>query len=293
MRIAYFGGDMFYSCMEQLLKTGHEIIALFTVAPNENEYDSTQNVCRQAEALGIPITRSKPTAEDISELQRNKCDMILVAGYSYKIPAWEGENIKYGINIHPSLLPEGAGPMPLPFVITKGLKRTGVTLHKLSQEWDAGDIVLQESFPLFGNENLEGLLCDSQKLAVRLLERFLESPKQFWDNASPQTRQEGNYWPMPTSEDLTADFGQDVKTVSRYLRTFRVIDLEGNVAFVSSVYSWQHKHGLAPGTILSKKDNGCLATAADGFVCFKLEIKSSQNGDVASETPIEKLAKNS
>ena len=277
MRIAYFGGDMFYSCMEQLLKTGHEIIALFTVAPNENEYDSTQNVCRQAEALGIPITRSKPTAEHINELQRKGCDMILVAGYSYKIPAWEGESIKYGINIHPSLLPEGAGPMPLPFVITKGLKRTGVTLHKLSQEWDDGDIVLQESFPLFGNENLEGLLCDSQKLATQLLERFLESPKQCWDNASPQTRQEGNYWPMPQPLDFIVCYTDDLLKISRHLRAHRFIDKEGNIEFISGVSFWEHPHNFEPGTILSQKNGMHLVAALNGLVCFNLEKKSSKS----------------
>jgi methionyl-tRNA formyltransferase len=276
MRIAYFGGDMFYDCMELLTQSGHEIIALFTGTPGKNEYDPTQYVCRQAGALHIPIIRSKPTNEDIKELQRKGCDMILGAGYSYKIP-WHESGIQYGINIHPSLLPEGAGPMPLPIVIIKGLKKTGLTLHKISPDWDAGAIVLQESFPLFGYENIEHLLHESQKLAVKLLKHFIESPEKYWNNSIPQVRKEGDYWPMPKPDAFLINYNQDVGIVEKYLRVHRFTDNQGNLEFISGVSFWQQSHNFEPGTTLSEKDGVHLVAAKDGLVCFKLEKKPSKN----------------
>lgn len=272
MRVAYFGGDMFYGCMELLIQSGHEIITLFTTTPNKDEYDYTQNICRQADALDIPIIRSKPTDKDIKELQQKGCDMILSAGYSYKIP-WHESGIQYGINIHPSLLPEGAGPMPFPLVIIKGLKKTGVTLHKLSPDWDAGDILLQESFPLFGNENLEGLYCESHILAVALLKRFLESPEEFWNNSTPQMRQEGDYWPKPHPEEIIVNYSKDLQTINQHLRAYRFVFPDGSIEFISGVSFWQQSHNFEPGTILSNKNGTCLAAAADGLVCFTLETK--------------------
>ncbi len=273
MRIAYFGGDMFYSCMELLIQKGHEIIALFADVPGADEYDLTRNVCRQAEKHGIPVLRSKPADGDIKKLRSKGCDMILSAGYRYKIPPWHGGCIRYGVNIHPSLLPEGGGPMPFPFVIVKGLKKTGVTLHKLSQKWDDGDIILQEKFPLLGNENLEDLLSKSQTLATKILQDFLNSPEEYWDNAFPQTRQPGDYWPMAHPERFIVDYDKDVETVEKYLRAHRFVSPDGMIEFVSDVSFWQQKHNYEPGTIITQENNIFLIAAADGMVSFKLERK--------------------
>jgi len=276
MRIAYFGDDMFYSCMEQLIENGHEIMALYIDRPAADEYDFTRNVRRKAEMLAIPVLLSEPSHNDIKKLWHKGCDMILSAGYRYKIPPWQGGSIRYGINIHPSLLPKGAGPMPFPFVIVEGLKETGVTLHKLSQNWDEGDIILQEKIPLRGHENLEDLLCESQALAPKLLQSFLNSPAEYWDNAYPQIRQPGNYWPMPKPERFLVDYNKDVETVEKYLRAHRYISPDGNIEFVSNVTFWKNDHHHEPGTILSQENNVFLMAAADGLVSFKLEQKQAK-----------------
>lgn len=271
MRIAYFGGDMFYPCLELLLDSGHEIIALYTNLPDTDEYDYTKNICAQGESLGLPVLNSKPANDDITELRRKGCDMIVSAGYRYKIPPWQGGSLRYGINIHPSFLPEGGGPMPLPFVIIKGLKKTGVTLHKLSQNWDDGDIILQGKIHLRGNENLEDLLRESQTLATKLLRRFLNSPEDCWNKAFPQVRQPGDYWPMAHPDRFVVDYNKGVDRVEKYLRAHRFINPDGMVEFVSGVRFWQQDHHYDPGTIISQENNIYTMAAADGLVSFKLE----------------------
>ena len=270
MRVAYFGGDMFYDCMETLIKNGHQVIALFTEPLKEGEYDLTKNVRKQADARNMPIMRHKPTEIDIKMLADKKCDLILCAGYPYKIPEYS-DCINYGVNIHPSLLPEGAGAMPMPFVIIKGLKKTGVTLHKLSQNWDAGDIVLQEEIPLSGSENLEELLLESQKIAIKLLECFLKTPKKYWDNASPQKRKAGDYWAMPKAGKIAVDYNQKITIVEKYLRAHRFIDSGGIIEFATNVSIWKQEHKYIPGTIILIEGKIYLVAAKDGLVSFKLE----------------------
>jgi len=274
MKIAYFGGDMFYPCMELLIQSGHKIIALFTGERNADEFVFSQHVRRHAETLGIPIISAKPTNNDINKLQQEGCDMILAAGYSHKIPPWQGGSIRYGVNIHPSLLPQGAGPMPMPLVILKGLKKTGVTLHELSPRWDAGNIILQGSFPLNGRENAEYILCQSQNLAVRLLRQFLDSPDKYWTNSSPQPPQYGDYyWQKPTPEELVVDFSKDVETVDRLLRIQRLVKHNGDIEFISSVTTWKQKHNLTPGTVISRNGEMCTVAVANGVVLFRTSLK--------------------
>lgn len=276
MKIAYFGGDMFFPCMKALVEEGHSIIALFTNIPDQDGYDFTQQVCKEAKELEIPIIYSKPTALDIKKLIKNNCDMIVSAGYAFKIPAWEGYCIKYAINIHPSLLPVGAGPMPLPLVIMKGLKITGVTLHKLTLDWDAGDIILQASFALLGTENLEELHCNSKKMAVLLLKSFMKTPDICWDNAFPQVRKKGDYWPTPKASTFNVRYTDDLVTISRCLRAYRFIDSDGNTEFISDVSTWKEDHGLESGKLLSEKDGLHLVATVDGYVSFRVNKKAVQ-----------------
>ena len=50
--------------------------------------------------------------------------------------------------MHPTLLPVGRGRAAVPWAILKGLDRTGVTLFKLDEGVDTGDIIGQEMIAL-------------------------------------------------------------------------------------------------------------------------------------------------
>lgn len=129
-------------------------------------------------------------------------------------------------------------------------------------------------FSLFGNENLEGLYCQSHTLAVALLKCFLESPEEFWNNTFPQVHQEGDYWSKPRPEEIIVDYSKDLQTINRHLRAHRFVFLDGSIEFISGVSSWIQEHNFDPGTILLRNGSTCLAAAADGLVCFTLETKA-------------------
>lgn len=268
MKIAYFGGDLFSCCMTRLLRSDHEIIQLFTI-----DDLLSQKVKEDAIRQGIPVTLSKPTAEHIEVLKQLGCEMILSAGYSHKIPEWEGGSIRYGVNIHPSLLPEGAGPTPIPLAITKGLSRTGVTLHKLSKQWDSGDIILQRSIPLFGDEVLIDLFRESQILSLELLEQFMSNPQRHWESAKPQIRKKSDYWPSRPKEESFIDCSLDIQTVQKRLRAHLGSTASRELEFVTEVtdiFEHQNNHNLKLGISSLKKDGWKVATAIDGSICFKL-----------------------
>ena len=51
---------------------------------------------------------------------------------------------KTSLNLHPSLLPDYKGCFSNPWVIINGEKITGITIHKMVEDVDAGDILYQE-----------------------------------------------------------------------------------------------------------------------------------------------------
>lgn len=76
-------------------------------------------------------------------------DLILVLGWYYMLPKSTRELTKYGAwGIHASLLPNYAGGAPLNWAIINGEKETGVTLFRMEDGVDDGDIIAQKSFSI-------------------------------------------------------------------------------------------------------------------------------------------------
>jgi methionyl-tRNA formyltransferase len=99
----------------------------------------------------IPVIRltdanDSAVAERLSSLRP---DLICIATFPRLIPPEIIALAPLGaINVHPSLLPRHRGPLPLFWTYYADDRMSGVTVHHASQVFDAGDIILQESFPL-------------------------------------------------------------------------------------------------------------------------------------------------
>ena len=99
-----------------------------------------------------------------------QADMVMLCGYMKQIPAEVVESYEGRIfNIHPALLPRHGGPGMYGIrvheaVIREGDKETGVTIHRVSNVIDGGDIVAQTRVPVEEGDTPE-------TLAARVLER--------------------------------------------------------------------------------------------------------------------------
>lgn len=276
MRIAYFGNDIFINCLRYLhFGNHHRVLKLFSMTYGEQEYDLAQAARRLAGEARIPVQTTPVLPADLEALNQQGCEAIISAGYSYKIPPWSGGSIRYAVNIHPSLLPKGAGPMPLPWVILRGLRHTGVTIHTLNETWDGGDILLQRSFSLTGNENTDELLLKSRDLALELLDHFLKAPDIYWKLATPQSMRDREYWPRLTPQDTTIDWNWELGKIERYLRIYRYASPDRMIEFITDVASRRTQHAHAPGTLLCEDGERREVAARDGIVSFRVRTKRS------------------
>ena len=112
---------------------------------------------RLARELSIPVIYAPAaTRMDLAEkLAKFKASYLLVACWPYLIPVETVAAVnKLAFNLHPSLLPKYSGANPVKEQLAHGETRLGVTLHKLSQVFDSGEIVGQRKFKL-GATSLE------------------------------------------------------------------------------------------------------------------------------------------
>jgi phosphoribosylglycinamide formyltransferase 1 len=106
-------------------------------------------------------------------LRQHRVDLIVLIGYMRILSAefvlnWENKII----NIHPSLLPAYAGLMDLKVhaaVLAAADRETGCTVHFVSEQVDAGPIIIQKTCPVGTNDTAELLKSRVQALEGKVL----------------------------------------------------------------------------------------------------------------------------
>ncbi len=87
-----------------------------------------------------------------------------------------------GINLHSALLPKNRGANPIQWGIIKGENETGVTLHELVNELDAGPIIAQISIPILFEDTWlnvrERVFNMSEKLLSENVSKIIEGTWQ-------------------------------------------------------------------------------------------------------------------
>lgn len=215
MKIVYFGYDLFADCLESLPALGVEVMAIYTF-PSDGVCDFNDRVRAFAKTHHIPCTVGRAAAEELDMLAAHGCDFMVSAGYAYRIPIKPGG--LRGVNLHPALLPVGRGAWPMPVTILRGLRESGVTLHKLAQRFDEGDILAQSAFPVAPDETLPSLTAKLQAAAPALLRDFFADPETMWASGFPQVG--GEYWPQPTEADMMITPRTTAAQADRILRAF-------------------------------------------------------------------------
>ncbi len=77
-------------------------------------------------------------------------------------------------NIHPTLLPKYKGLNPWEELFKNGDKVGGVTLHRITEQIDSGEILCQESFEIESTDTIDTARHKSDIVASRIISNYLE-----------------------------------------------------------------------------------------------------------------------
>ena len=97
-----------------------------------------------AEKHGIKVYQPEKlrNGELMPVLDEIKPELIVVAAYGKILPPYIINYPKYGcINVHASLLPKYRGAAPIQWAIINGERETGVTIMKMDEGLDTGDML--------------------------------------------------------------------------------------------------------------------------------------------------------
>ena len=123
-----------------------------------------------------------------------------------------------GVGAHPSLLPRHRGPDPYYWAIDSGDIETGVTVHRLTERYDDGDILARRSLDI-GERDAWQLARALDRPSLELLRSVVrslalgESPK-----AVPQDESLATLAPAPSGDELRVDFRWSTERALRRIR---------------------------------------------------------------------------
>jgi methionyl-tRNA formyltransferase len=100
-------------------------------------------------------TRNIDSPESLAFLRRLAPDLLVSAWFNQRIGDEAAAIPRLGaVNIHPSPLPAYRGVDPVFYARLRGETRLGVSLHRVSAEWDRGNVLAQQSFPVDPTESI-------------------------------------------------------------------------------------------------------------------------------------------
>lgn len=132
----------------------------------------------RARLAGVPVEHVDPsgfvTREDFDrELAERAAahgvGLVVGAGYMRVLSPVFLERFPAVLNVHPSLLPRFRGLRAVERALEAGVDETGVSVHFMVEEVDAGPVVAQEMVPVLPGDTREALLERLQPVEHRLL----------------------------------------------------------------------------------------------------------------------------
>jgi len=154
VKIVFFGTPQFaVPSLDAVLAVG-EVVAVVTRADRPRGrglHVEPPAVARAANEYALEVLQPETLRDPafVSRLRDLAPDIGVLVAYGRLVPPDVLAIPPRGIiNVHPSLLPRYRGAAPVARAISAGETETGVTILELSEELDAGDIILQRRVPI-------------------------------------------------------------------------------------------------------------------------------------------------
>jgi len=281
MRILFFGTPSFaIPSLEALIKGEDKIIGVVTQPDRpkgRGRRPSPPPIKLLAEGHNLPIYQPRVAKEkEFVDLIRNlEPDLIVVVAYGQILPKEILDIPPLGaIGVHPSLLPKYRGAAPINWAIINGERITGVTIFRLCEKLDSGDIILQRAIEILPGETAGGLSDRLAKFGADLLLEAIKDMKEGRIHLVKQDEDLASYAPCLKKEDGLIDWERSAKEIANLIcgldpwpSAYTYLNGELLKLFKAKVASLDKV--AEPGTILEIESKGMKVATRDGAVLIE------------------------
>jgi methionyl-tRNA formyltransferase len=205
-RFVLFGDESTLPALDEVFRD--DVRLCVTAANRPRALEALRGTPVGEAALVQPPRRSSAFAAFAATLSSFQPDLILCFSYSMLIPQELLDLPRLGaVNIHGGLLPRFRGANVLNWALIEDARETGVTAHFMTAEFDAGDVVFQETLAVSESDTAATLKARLDVAGLAMAHRIREIVR---DGGSltrvPQDPGQARHYRRRTPEDGRIDW---------------------------------------------------------------------------------------
>jgi methionyl-tRNA formyltransferase len=289
MKMVFCGsGDFAVPTLDALAGSGHEILSVFTQPDREagrgRKIHFTPVKTRALE-MNLPIfqpVKLRRNSEPPELLKELGAEVAVVVAYGHLIPKTMLDVPRHGfVNLHASLLPRWRGAAPVPHAILNGDERTGVTVFRLNEKFDEGDVLDREIIDILPADTSATVLEKLSSIGANLMLKVIGEIEAGWTHAVPQMEEEATLAPKFEKSAGLIDWAESCHKIDCLTRAFQPWplaytflpgkDQATRICVLKVAPAAAPTKARAPGTVLHVDDKtGIVVQCGDGAVSLEL-----------------------
>lgn len=286
MNVVFFGtGSFGVPSLDALKNSSHRLSAVVT-APDkpQGRYLKVQASPVKAWALenNVPLLQPEAPASDafLQILKKLEPDVFVVISFGMLLTgSMLAVPRKAPLNVHASLLPRWRGAAPIHWALMSGEAETGVSVMRMVERLDAGDVLVRKSTPILPEDDIYSLESRLELLGAEALLEGLAAIEAGAADWKPQDDTASTYARKIKKEDGRVDWKKSAAAIVNQVRALK--------AWPTS-YSFYYKRRVIiheasviegrypnPGSVVyaSAKDGICIAAGEGGVGITRLQLE--------------------
>ncbi len=295
MKIVFMGTpDFAVRSLETLIHSKHEVIGVVTQPDKPKGRGKTIQMTPVKELAlehGIPVFQPKRirNEEAIAHVKEWNPDVIVVAAFGQLLPKEIIDMPQYGcLNIHASLLPKYRGASPIQQAVINGEKESGVTIMKMDEGLDTGDMLKKKSVQLDEKETGESLHDKLALLGGPLMLEVLEELEKGTAVLTPQKDEESSYAKMLKKDMGHIDWEKPATVIECLIRGLNswpsaYTGFEGKTLKIWNADVVEENSEYNPGTIVRTEKDAVFVQTGEGLLKLKeVQLEGKKRMDMAA-----------
>jgi methionyl-tRNA formyltransferase len=214
-------GGVGYTLTDEIVRPlGHRVVGVVTSPGPKRRRSATYLEVVAAVPPGVDVIVSNHPQRWAAMLAPLQPDLIISCGFPWRIPADVLALPRLGaINFHDALLPRHRGPNATGWTFRMGDAETGMTIHRLSSEFDTGPILAQVRIPVSDADDFSTLDPQFDAHIPRLLRLALERIAR-GEAGEPQDESQATEAGLFEETWRVIDWRQPARTVHNQVRSW-------------------------------------------------------------------------
>lgn len=295
MRVIFMGTpDFAVGTLEAIVEAGHEVVLAVTQPDKPKGRGREVQLTPVKECAlkhGIEVFQPVKIREtaNIEYLRKFNPDIIVVAAFGQILPKSILDMPKYCcINVHASLLPKYRGAAPIQWAVINGDEFTGVTIMRMDEGLDTGDMIAKATVRVESDETGGSLFDKLSEIGAKLCVETMKMIEEGRAEFTPQNSEEATHTSMISKELGYIDWTKSADSIERLIRGLNpwpsaYTNLNGKTFKIWKAQVVRNNNEYRPGCIYHIGKNDMYVQTGDGALSLlEVQLQGKKRMDTGS-----------